>query len=124
MNLISYVRVFAVACMSCSLGACVMAEPQEGDTDEAVGASGPEGDVASTAEAIAQSGGGQSDAMACGGNAQNRCLATCSKKGDTLFYVGSRSELGGVCATPGEEYCHDHGFGYRTKSCWGYINNN
>ena len=121
MNLIPYVKVLAVACMSCALGACVMAEPQEADADEAVAASAPEGDVASTTEAIAQSGGGQSDAIACGGNAQNRCIVKCSKTGDNLYYVGSWGELGGVCAIPGEAYCQGKNLGYRTHACWGHL---
>lgn len=120
MNLIPYVKVLAVACMSCALGACVMAEPQEADTDEAVEASAPEGDVASTAEAIAQSGGDQSDVIACGGS-KIRCIVKCSKTGDNLYYVGSWGELGGVCASPGELYCHAKNLGYRTHACWGHL---
>jgi len=121
MNLIPYVRALAFACLSSALGACVMAEPQEADSDDAVGASVPEEEIASTAEAIAQSGGDQSDAAGCGGTHTSRCFVKCSRTGDYLHYVGSWGQLGGVCATPGEMYCHAKNLGYRTSACWGHF---
>lgn len=102
-----------------SLVACGEAEPAE---DEPVTMSTEEDGMQATAVDIG--GGEEEDGVGCSGNGNNWCLVKCSKTGNTLHVVGSWNQLGGVCAAPGETFCHSHGLGYRTHACWGHINNN
>jgi hypothetical protein len=120
MNLITGVRALLVVCMSCALGACAMAEPDEADSEEAAVVSAEDKGPEVAPESFAPPGGGESDAVACGGNG-NWCLARCSKTGVQENIIGSKSQLGGTCAGPGETFCQSHGLGYRTHACWGHL---
>lgn len=115
MKLASYARIFVTGCVLCALSGCVPSEPDE---DDALVMSEEEEEMESTPASIPVD--DESDALACNGTG-HWCLATCSKSGSTLLLIGSKGQLGGVCATPAEKFCHDHNLGYRTKACWGHL---
>ena len=125
MKMLKYVGVFAVACMSGTLGACVMAEPDEADVDAADTATATAAEAEAEAEpkaapeSLAQP---VDDASgpACGGSGA-WCLARCSRTGDYENIVGKWGSFGGSCSSNGETYCHSHYLGYRTHACWGHL---
>lgn len=121
MNTRLYLKLALAGCLSCVLGACALAEPDEVDGDEPVTMSTEEDGMQSTA--VNTGGGEEEDAVGCNGYG-NWCLVKCSKSGNMQHVVGTWNQLNGACVTPGEAFCKSHKLGYRTHACWGYVNNN
>lgn len=122
MNTMSFIRVILTGCLSCLLGACIAAGPDEEGSDEPVVVSTEVENMQATA-AASEPGGEEMDAVGCNGTG-NWCLAKCHQSGSTQHVVGKKGSLNGVCVTPAGAYCQQHDLGYLTHACWGYVNNN